>query len=480
MANPYSKSVSFTDYAAESEDIARRRKLAEMMQAQAFEPIPQQSAGGYVVPISWTQMLAKVLQGGVGAYEERKLKDEAKQLSQTARDENRSWLERLQGTPGTPGVPEQNVAAMPADYEDNPNLMSDSINIPAQPGMPAKPLSDQERMSMIMAGASSGNPLTAPMAGSMLSKMLEPEKYGHDIKFTADGRGYMVGDRGSIRWQDQITPRDKLEPVTTAGANGAPQTEFINPYQQRGPMPQPVRNEMLNLGNLVQPTNPYTQNAPLSMGVSPNTVFSQAREDARYDRVSANTAAGNAVTMRGQNMSNDPNLQGRIAQATASGREIGQGVAQAQLALPDAAAKAEQAVNLVDQMIGTEGLRLGPSDKRVAPHPGFNQVIGATITPGMRFVHGTDAASFDALLEQVKGGAFLQAFEALKGGGAISEIEGTKATAAITRMGRAQTEQEFVKAAREFQEIARNAVNRMRQKAGSPRVIDFGSLPNGR
>lgn len=72
---------TFTDYTAEAADIDRRRKLAELLQQQALEPIKQETQGGYVVPISWTQGLAKMLQGGVGAYKEGKLKEESKALA---------------------------------------------------------------------------------------------------------------------------------------------------------------------------------------------------------------------------------------------------------------------------------------------------------------------------------------------------------------------------------------------------------------
>ena len=72
---------TFTDYAAEQQDIERRRKMAEMLQAQALQPIEQQTAGGYVTPISWTQGLAKVLQGGMGAFQGRQATNEASDLA---------------------------------------------------------------------------------------------------------------------------------------------------------------------------------------------------------------------------------------------------------------------------------------------------------------------------------------------------------------------------------------------------------------
>jgi hypothetical protein len=71
------------------------------------------------------------------------------------------------------------------------------------------------------------------------------------------------------------------------------------------------------------------------------------------------------------------------------------------------------------------------------------------------------------LQDQIEGTAFLSAFEALKGGGAISEKEGAKATAARLRMTLAQDEKEYVKAAREFQDIVRTGVENARRKGGA-------------
>jgi hypothetical protein len=60
----------------------------------------------------------------------------------------------------------------------------------------------------------------------------------------------------------------------------------------------------------------------------------------------------------------------------------------------------------------------------------------------------------------------LQAYETLRGTGQITEIEGAKATSAITRMRLAQSEKDFVQAAREFQDVIRRGVDRARSKAG--------------
>jgi hypothetical protein len=126
----------------------------------------------------------------------------------------------------------------------------------------------------------------------------------------------------------------------------------------------------------------------------------------------------------------------------------------------DTVSKSRNTLNALDQMIGDARIERDriviPKGGR-RPHGGFEGVVGAGI-PGVRFIQGTQAAGFDALLEQVQGGAFLKAFNDLRGGGAITQPEGEKATIALTRVNRAQSEIEFVKAAREFVEILRNGI----------------------
>jgi predicted DNA-binding WGR domain protein len=164
----------------------------------------------------------------------------------------------------------------------------------------------------------------------------------------------------------------------------------------------------------------------------------------------------------------DPVFQQKMAAAKATGEAIAKNEVAAKQALPGVIANAQEAVNLVDQLVGKQEVR-DKSGKvlqaATAPHVGFENAVGTTWKPGFRFIPGTDAADFQALFEQVKGSAFLEAFNTLKGAGAITEKEGEKATAARTRMSTAQSEAEFVKAAREYQDVIRKGVEVMQKKA---------------
>ena len=172
----------------------------------------------------------------------------------------------------------------------------------------------------------------------------------------------------------------------------------------------------------------------------------------------------------------DLELQSRAEQMKAAAKFKGEALARAEMDLPGAITRADTAIDLIDQMVGRppEKDASGKVKKEgTGPHPGFRAAVGAGI--GERFIPGTDAAGFQALYDQVTGGAFLQAYETLKGTGQITEVEGKKATAAITRMNLAQNEKEFIAAAREFQSAIRTGVKNARAKAGKPTAATAGA-----
>jgi hypothetical protein len=206
--------------------------------------------------------------------------------------------------------------------------------------------------------------------------------------------------------------------------------------------------------------------------------------------------AGQQITVRGQNMQAQTTRRGQDMQAQttrrgqditeqrerdlalaenqaaakARGKKLAENKVEAERALPGAIATAEQTLTLIDEMIGdakvnpkTNKIEIPKAGRR--PAPGFTDYVGAGV-PGMRFLEGSDAASYERRQLQIEGKTFLEAFESLRGGGAITEVEGAKGQQAISRMNKAQSEVEYVKAARELQEVVRKGVERARTKAG--------------
>jgi hypothetical protein len=155
--------------------------------------------------------------------------------------------------------------------------------------------------------------------------------------------------------------------------------------------------------------------------------------------------------------------------------------------LPEAIAMNTDAIRKIDEMIGGVDAKGKPlAGKAGQPHPGFGEAVGAGF--GTAMIPGTQGKSFTIRHKEILSQAFLDAFEALKGGGAITEKEGEKATAARTRMDLAQSESEYISAAREYQGVLKrgveNARNRIQRSGGTaPAAVTGNSssatLPSG-
>jgi hypothetical protein len=221
------------------------------------------------------------------------------------------------------------------------------------------------------------------------------------------------------------------------------------------------------------------------MAVKAETRFQGDITKRGQDITAATARRGQDITLQGQRMQYDPQLQANIAEAKAAGEFMGKNKATAAAALPGALEAAREGIRLIDEMVGQAEVRDKSGKvitKGTAPHPGFASYVGAGM-PGMRFVEGSDTASFEVRQKQIEGKAFLEAFQTLKGGGAITEKEGEKGTAAIMRMNKASNEKEYIAAARELQEVLRSGMDRAKAKAGNVApsgggggVIDFNTL----
>jgi hypothetical protein len=127
-----------------------------------------------------------------------------------------------------------------------------------------------------------------------------------------------------------------------------------------------------------------------------------------------------------------------------------------------------------DPKTGKERIEYG----KIAPHEGFNTAVGVSgITGGFGaagFIPGTSTTDFKERFKQIGGQTFLAAYETIRGAGQITEQEGAKATAALNRMSLAQSEVEFIKAAREFEENVTKGMELARKRAGMPAQTQQG------
>jgi hypothetical protein len=77
-----------------------------------------------------------------------------------------------------------------------------------------------------------------------------------------------------------------------------------------------------------------------------------------------------------------------------------------------------------------------------------------------------EAARVQSKIDQIQGGAFLQARQLLRGGGAITDYEGQKAEAAFVRMNQAQSVEDFKAALDEFNAAVQQGIRKLEAQAG--------------
>ena len=101
--------------------------------------------------------------------------------------------------------------------------------------------------------------------------------------------------------------------------------------------------------------------------------------------------------------------------------------------------------------------------RKVREHPGRENSTGlsGTLIPT---IPGSDKQDFHTLIEQLEGAAFLKAYDGLKGGGTITEIEGKKAEAAIARLNLRQSDEGFLQALDDLEEVLTAAMGRLSSK----------------
>lgn len=90
----------------------------------------------------------------------------------------------------------------------------------------------------------------------------------------------------------------------------------------------------------------------------------------------------------------------------------------------------------------------------------------------------SDAARVQGKMDQLQGGAFLQARQLLKGGGQITDFEGKKAEAAMARLYTAQNEQDYRAALQDFKDAVQVGLAKLQQTSqiGRPQMTG-GRVP---
>ena len=154
MAESYNFNVA-NPYQQQQEELARRQKMAEILQQQSFQPIERSSYAGIEAPISPYAGLAKMLQAYAGAKGQQKVAEERAALGEKYKTESADILRQaFEAGAGSPAVPERQARLAMASATGNAPMqaMDEEGNPVEMPYMAAKPAvaPNQQRMAELL------------------------------------------------------------------------------------------------------------------------------------------------------------------------------------------------------------------------------------------------------------------------------------------------------------------------------------------
>lgn len=266
------------EYSGQLSKIERRKALAKAMQAQSMEPLQGGSAGGYTIPIHPLQGIAKLAQAWAGEKTAQKAETEQADLAKQSQGAYQQMLAKAlgqmkadpQGAMATLSTHPQGAALLPLamqEYQrqqwaksimpqgqspEQATLMMGKGPIPVQPGAGGG-----------QQGPDLSNPaawITAPEGGRQYLEHTSRQKEAlGGVQYDQQGKAFVITKGGGVQYLPGIMARDKME--------------------------------MVGAGDRVVPVNPYQQNQPIPMGMSPadqmripaqiqNDQFSQAAKTA--------------------------------------------------------------------------------------------------------------------------------------------------------------------------------------------------------
>jgi hypothetical protein len=114
--------------------------------------------------------------------------------------------------------------------------------------------------------------------------------------------------------------------------------------------------------------------------------------------------------------------------------------------------------------------------QEIRNHPG--KKWGTGMTSVANAIPGTEQFGFQQRVEQLKGGAYLEAIQKMRGLGALSEAEGRAATSALTRLNSGANVKEFDAALSELETIVKRGAERAQRKAAGNLAPRPGSAPS--
>lgn len=315
------------------------------------------------------------------------------------------------------------------------------------------------------AGVGGGPNLRDPRVAQAL---LAAEGMGVDVGTALE---LMKAQRPQVQIGPDGTPYDQTDPASlqrrfrnpTAVANTV--VDLNNPENEGMVVPEaPVKGAMPvydNRGRVVDWTMPQgalgaiqASTGAETAGRTGGTLYKVPRSDGSEAFMTGNQFLGGGGPSAGAPRMGGPQLG--ITQSPADrvkAEAAAKAQADAKANLPVAIQTAQETLALID---------------KIKKHPSLDARTG--LSGSLPAIPGTPGKDFDVMIEQARGGVFLQAYESLKGGGQITEVEGRKAEQAKARMDRAQSREAFVAALDEFAGIIKAGAERAKRAAGRPDI----------
>lgn len=243
LANPYQTQL---------DELARRQKMAEIMQQQSFQPMERFSYQGIEAPISPLAGLTKALQGYIGGKAQRDIAEEKGRLAEDYKtksaQQGQEFIRALQGTPAQAEIP------VPQGGEG------------IGPGRPAMPAKGPDMARALELSMGSVNPMVQGAGGALLAASLPKAPKWEKVELPTPEGGKRVG----------FVDMNATNPETTFRLGG-----------QQG-----AKTELVNVGGSMVPRTGFEQNQqPILRTISPDTQATLTQSQALADRAFNNLSA---------------------------------------------------------------------------------------------------------------------------------------------------------------------------------------------
>lgn len=227
---------SYTDmgggaYSTDLMRLQRQQQLADMLQQQALEPV--QAPQGATAPISFTNVLAKAMQGYAARKQNQRIDERYKTLQDQDASQAQALLRQLMpsATTGTASIAPQNtqisaslpqVSGLPAPGAP----VTQQATLPGTPGTgPGQQAPDmQQQMAAILAAR--GGPQTQMIQNAMLPQIMQRQNLDYQHQLGRDDKTWEAAQSMPLARQQEIDAQSKAAQGNAQFANQLAPTQY--------------------------------------------------------------------------------------------------------------------------------------------------------------------------------------------------------------------------------------------------------------